>query len=380
MENSISVLLGSGFSAPMGYPTGTQLNDRISNCTGQDFAFHTDGRLVTSTSQDLLKSLGYSQLSQAFNNCKLQIKKFEEEKGYFDYEEFYDSLVPINTNENMPDEVKDIYPQLISNFLKDRDGNKFYDNAPQIGGLFPGYTGILNCFQKLSNKYTINVHTLNHDLFFERLNSTDWLSGKICDGFEELDSPYYGELNVQGRRYKIRLKKYTGIYKNIIRLYKLHGSLDYVPYFFKGEKSIALPENYIKIRYGMNVRELFKEWRNDKGEWEYDYCNFNYHADFLTGTTSKILRYREPLLYKKLFGLFKENLKEASMLIIIGYGGRDTEINKKLLENFDHRNCNSFIMDPYPGEAVQKLAIGLNATLIQKNLESINFTDLEIEA
>lgn len=46
----------------------------------------------------------------------------------------------------------------------------------------------------------------------------------MCDGFEELGSPFYGELL---RTYKCRLSRYTGKYTKKIRLYKLHASKDY---------------------------------------------------------------------------------------------------------------------------------------------------------
>ena len=65
----------------------------------------------------------------------------------------------------------------------------------------------------------------------------------------------------------------------------------------------------------------------------YDLSPFEYHADFLTGTTSKIQRYNEPLLFRKLFKRFKNNLRKADMLIIIGHGCKDVGINEMIKEN-----------------------------------------------
>ena len=45
-NNSISILLGAGFSAPMGYPIGNKLNELIGNCGSDVFAFHSSGTLV----------------------------------------------------------------------------------------------------------------------------------------------------------------------------------------------------------------------------------------------------------------------------------------------------------------------------------------------
>lgn len=396
MTTSISLLLGAGFSAPMGYPVGDTLNKHLLNCTGDTFAFHTSGVLAVSA-DGKKPDFGYkTSYDIEFDFCRALIKYFNDSRGYFDYEEFYDFIkYNARTDKNVEqlaqpflDEfgtvdqliysLDNIYVQLIEYYLKDGNGEAYYDNAGHMcEPIFPGYTGILNCLQKLSENFVINVHTLNHDLFFERLNHSDWLSGKLCDGFEELGSPYYGKLEVKGRVYRPRLERYTGKYDKQFRLYKLHGSRDYGVYY-SSKGSVASPEKYLKTRYGIGFGELYKEKTNDKNELEYEHCWFNYHADFLTGTTSKIERYKEPLLYKTLFELFRQNLKEAEMLLIIGYGCKDSEVNKMILENFDFKNKKSFIVDPYAGKQVQELAGQLNSTIIAKPLEVINNADLGI--
>jgi hypothetical protein len=395
MRSSISLLLGAGFSAPMGYPIGNQLNSILLNCTGEEFAFHTNGSLVTST-DGKKPNFGYkTSYDIRFDFCMKMIKYFNESRRYFDYEEFYDFIkdeaqedkqVELLAQSFVVDEkvdqliysLENIYTQLISYYLKDSEGNAFYDNSGyMIGSFFPKYTGILNYLNKISGKYLLNIHTLNHDLFFELLNNTEWLKGELCDGFEELGSPYYGKLEANGRVYHARLERYTGIYRKNLRLYKLHGSRDYVVYYtFKG--NIGKPEKYLKTRFGIGFSDLYKEKENENNELEYESCPNNYHADFLTGTTSKIERYKEPLLYKDLFELFKQNLKEAKSLLIIGYGGKDKEINKMIFENFDFKNKKSFIIDPFPGEKVKELAATLNSTIIEKQLQEIDLNDLKM--
>ena len=98
-------------------------------------------------------------------------------------------------------------------------------------------------------------------------------------------------------------------------------------------------------------------------------------TDFLTGTTSKIKRYKEPLLYKKLFQYFQTNLKEAEKLIIIGYGAKDKEINRMLVEHFDHQKKPSFIVDPHAGDSVKDLQKNLGATLITTSLEDLSIEE-----
>jgi len=121
---------------------------------------------------------------------------------------------------------------------------------------------------------------------------------------------------------------------------------------------------------------LYKEIEDKDGKLTYEICWINYHADFLTGTTSKIERYNEPLLFNILFEHFRNNLKEAEKLIIVGYGGRDAEVNKMILEHFDFKNKPSFIIDPFPGNEIKSLRDKLGANLIEKQLEDVNIEDL----
>lgn len=397
MNGSISMLLGAGFSAPQGYPVGNTLNDNLLNCTGEDFAFHTSG-VLCSTVDGKKPNFGYkTSYDFEFDFCRDLIKHFHSKKGYFDYEEFYDYFILeaekdeearalFNLNrygadkefEQMVRGLRNIYTQLVSHYLVDREGNRWYDKPSHMGGpIWPGYTGILNCFKKLGEKYTVNVHTLNHDLFFERLSISDWFQGELSDGFEELGSPYYGKLETEKGLYRCRLEHYTGKYEKKFRLYKLHGSRNYGIYY-SSEAAIHRPENYLKTKVGIGFGDLLKEKKNHKGELEYERCWINYHADFLTGTTSKIERYKEPILYKRLFELFRKNLSSAETLIIIGYGGKDSEVNKILLENFDSKNKSSYIIDPFAGAQVEELAAKLNSSLIKKDLESIQFSDIGI--
>jgi len=174
----------------------------------------------------------------------------------------------------------------------------------------------------------------------------------------------------------VRLQRYTGKYFGNLRLYKLHGSLDYQLYY-RNEKGQLFPETYVKSRYGIGSTDLYKEIKNKISVLEYENCWINYHPDFLTGTTSKIQRYTEPLLFKKLFQLFKENLKNADKLIIIGYGAKDDEVNNIILEHFDFKNKKTFIVDPYAGDNVKEFGEKINAKLITKQLENINIKDFE---
>jgi len=391
--DSISFLLGAGFSTPMGYPSGKQLNKYLLDCTGDEFSFHSIGSLVASD-EGKKPDFGYkTSYDTEFEFCKEVIKYYDAKFG-FDYEEFYDFIMSdakndlqiieiakpfLNMNTHQTSDslvyrLDNILNQLIEYYLKDSDGKAWYDNEPHIGHpYFPKYTGFLNLIENRLNDFVIDIHTLNHDLFFERLNNTDWINGQLCDGFEELGSPYYGELNINQRLYKVRLERYIGSYEKRVRLFKLHGSRDYVIYY-ENKGSAAYQDKYLKMRYGVGAANLFKEVEED-GKTIYKNCWINYHADFLTGTTTKIERYAEPLLYKTLFDKFRTNLTNSKCLVIIGYGGRDSEINKMIYENFDWGSKKAFIVDPFPSVEVLELKEKISGILIQKSVSDIEIGD-----
>lgn len=395
MAKSRCYLLGAGFSAPMGYPVGSKLNNLLLKCKGEDFAFDTSGVLAV-TKDGKKPDFGYpTSYDINFEFGLALIALFHSRKGYFDYEEFYDFMLDHAKSDAEVGKLaepyldqfgdvgqlifglKSIYQQVVSFYINDKDGKKWYDGEPYMTGqIFPGYSGFLNYFKKSSKDFDlINIHTLNHDMFFERLNNSEWLEGDLCDGFVEAGSPFYGLLSIEGRTYHCRLPRYTGEYPTKFRLYKLHGSFDYGIYYKSDGGSHYVPEVYIKTRYGIGFGELLKEVMDQNGQPRYDNCWITYHSDFLTGTTSKIQRYKEPLLYTRLFKLFVANLKDADSLIIIGYGCKDLEVNRLILGNFDHQNKPSYIVDPYPSNAVKEFCKSIGAKLVVEQLENLKGTN-----
>lgn len=392
--NSISFLLGAGFSAPQGYPIGNQLNELILKSNADNFAFTPSGDLATRTDGEK-PDFGYkTSYDIEFDFCYQLILHFKDIKGYFDYEEFYDYLTEninsdrkvseiatpfiddVTTLHSLKGGLKNVYTQVVAHYLKDKTGKSYYDNQPYLlDERYFGYTGLMKSIKELSKKSILNIHSLNHDLFFESFNNTAFLEGNLSDGFEELGSAYYGGLTKDNRSYMVRLKRYTGNYLGNFRLYKLHGSLNYELYY-RNEKGQLFPETYLKSKYGIGSTELYKLIKNEKGDLAYENCWINYHPDFLTGTTSKIERYTEPLLFKKLFKLFKENLENADSLIIIGYGAKDEEVNRIILKHFDYKNKKIYIIDPYAGQKVKDFANLLGAKLITEQLEKIKIEDL----
>ncbi|MEA4968059.1 MAG: hypothetical protein VB048_08100, partial [Bacteroidaceae bacterium] len=306
-EKPISILLGAGFSAPMGYPIGNQLNEIIFNCHSDSISFHSDGTLVVGDNSNA----HLIQYNQYYDFCKDIIRYYNDNIKAFDYEEFYDYLKgkakddsglkelfekgsynksEFDDFEQYVYQIDNIYNQLVAFYLKDREGRSWYDDEPVCSKpTFNGYTGFLNCIEELSKNCIINVHTLNHDLFFERLDNTEWINGKLGDGFKDENSTLYGGLD-DGT--KIKLPVYTGKYDAKIRLYKLHGSIDQYVFYARQRQAVwVLPETYIKSKPEIAPYDFYKEVTDAEGKVTYENCGTNYHPDFLTGVTYKVSRY-----------------------------------------------------------------------------------------
>jgi hypothetical protein len=394
-EKAISFLLGAGFSASVGYPIGNSLNKLLLNSKNENIGFPSEGSLAVNIDGSK-PDFGYKSSHQIdFEFCCQLMDYYRSISNDFDYEKFYDYAVTYaffdkevekiaepflngtNSVHSLINGSKKILNQLVSYYLKDGNGNRYYDDQPfEIGKHYQGYSGIMNCISDLSTNSILNIHTLNHDLFFESFNQSDFLNGSVCDGFEELGSPYFGELSVGNRNYKVRIERYTGNYNTSVRLFKLHGSRNY-EIFYKSEGGYIIPDIYIKTRYGIGHTDHFKEIKNKKGHLEYQNSWINYHGDFLTGTSSKILRYNEPLLFSKLFEHFKINLEQSDLLVIIGYGAKDMEINKMIFQHYNFAYNKVIIIDPYPSKWLIDFGIKLKAKFISKQLEDINIYDLE---
>lgn len=392
-RKSVSILLGAGFSAPMGYPIGNNMNNGLLNFDDSSLDFSPCGTLATSTDgiKPAFQMDGfYNNHQKYFTFCKRLIKEYTNAHGNtFDYEQFYDFIkteeVKQERYQRLCDDllrnsesyehyivnVSHIYNQMVAHLLKDRTGKSWYDDEPFKVNFFDGYNGFLIYLSELSKKFIVNVHTLNHDLLFESFNNTGFINGNISDGFDEYGSEYYGKLTINNRTYHCRLERYKGIYNTPIRLFKLHGSLDYVPFYRQNKYGGIFPENYVKIKRGIGVSNIMKSRKSKRG---YDISPFEYHADFLTGTTSKIQRYNESLLFKKLFKKFRKNLRDAERLIIIGYGCKDEGINEMIKENFDYIHKPSFFVDAYAkeGSQVDLFKEELQARLLKVQINDIN--------
>ncbi|WP_193215944.1 SIR2 family protein [Pseudoprevotella muciniphila] len=273
----------------------------------------------------------------------------------------------------MVDYLLNIYNQIVQDLIRDRKGRQYYENVDSVRCEFQqNYNCFIDFITSLVKDYIVDVHTLNHDLLFESFSNI--LNTEVNDGFKEYGSKYYGVFCCNGFEYTCRLQAYTTDNYNqaSINLYKLHGSVNYVPFYKKGVDGISRKIAYLKSNKGINITQLYME---DENKGEFIYSESERHYDFLTGTT-KAIRYND-FFFQELFCNFKCNLKNAEKLIIIGYGGKDKEINKYIVDNFDYEHKPVFIVDPKPSETLMNFANRINAQIIEKTVSEIDGSDFE---
>jgi len=372
-----SILLGAGFSKSDGYRDVRELNECFLRLKNDDFSIHTDGTLELNN-QNLSSHNKYKPLF-------LKALKYYSLFRQFDYEAFYDFLKSSGRGINL---IFKLYISILQRIYKIQFG--YFDTISQLvkilnqltfeflmqplniksqkpflqKPIYTGYTGFLNTLEVLAQESIINVHTLNHDLVFEKLSNSDWINNNLSDGFTDYNSPFYGIDNANNH---VPLEYFNNNYSKSIRLYKLHGSFDYYPYHLKSGQI----DKYVKIKFGINNSSLFKQITNPAIEEVNDFGNF--HSDFLSGTTDKIKRYKEPF-FSLILDNFANNLRSSDRLIIIGYGCGDSGINKIIKENFISRHIT--IINPKPGPKVLKFSNEFRCRLVKKYINDISISDL----
>lgn len=390
--NQISLLLGAGFSVSRGYPTANKLNQQLLELTPEDFWINTVG-VLHRKSKDAENPTFYSSYSH-YGRFTIDLIQYYTTIKEFNYEEFYDFYNSVyrgeredkgleafcenfrkesgvtTDNQNLYSQANKVLNQLILKLLVDNEGKSHYRPVHLGKPIYPGYTGFLYCMESFSLYEKVNIHTLNHDIFFEVFGFSDWLKEGLSDGFSEIGSSYYGTLQ---NEYKVRLPYFADKFDKKYCLYKLHGSIDHIPFHY--DYNDFKIETYLKLKINIPITQVYKECELKTGELGYLNDPINYHTDFLSGTTSKILRYDEPVYYNKMFSHFRVNLKNSNKLIVIGYGGADDEVNNIIEDSFDFKNNEVYIVEPYPSERTNQFIERFGVKLLEKFPENMNPLD-----
>jgi hypothetical protein len=357
---SISFLIGSGFSEPAELPTTSRMNERLKRINADEICIHTSG--------DAWFLCGESDPNAHWMQVKKRrfVQEFLEfydstvlgPGETFHYEVFYDYYTHFLYGGEYSKELADFlqgflkrhelrtdeydllfqfnftFNQLVANLV-----GKRFPRVHLCEPYHPNYRAFLYLVQKLAETNVVHIHSLNHDLYIEHLALSDSIRGELDDGFEELGSPYYGELHLSDERYVARLPRFANKFQQRFRLYKLHGSIDH--YWFQDNDRLEL----IKLRKRVGKTDVFKEVQRE-GKLQYGWNPLNYHPDFLCGTTAKTERYGRGIYYPTVLGHFEENLRSSDNLIVIGYSFGDQRINEYIKTAFfTQQDKEMFIVD-----------------------------------
>ena len=333
----ISFLLGAGFSRPAGYPLANELNARFACLQEHQFTIHTDGGAWFHGGNPNPNDWFVHKEDRIF--AERLIAHYCEAHGgesSFHYEVFYDWYKAVRHQRTHDPEVNPIanglgmdpanallgfdltFNQLLADPLL-----KWYPEIHYSRGLPVSHSKFLELIERMAIRATtLHFHTLDHDLFFESLSSTDAIQGKLADGFLESGSPFYGRLTVSlepkgSYSYMVRLSRFVDLYDSEFNLYKLHGSVD----FYSSQLGT------FKTRKGIGPTNFFRETRQGS-EVTYEPLHGLYHPDFLSGTTYKTLQYDSTPYYDTVFRHFRENLQASQALVVIGYRWGDDAINR----------------------------------------------------
>jgi len=361
-----SFLIGSGFSFPFGMPLVKDINTKFTNAKPEDIYIGSD-RYATFNMDGQEDPNGWMTIDQKNFFCEFieDYCDFIGDKDKFQYEEFYDYYYSFKRGEenerisnfcdsyrikynkedndiNLISRFNDAFTQLLSSLLQKA---KLYENAVHYMD-YQGYDSFIQFLNHLSEENIVmNVHTLNHDLLFEHICSNTSLYDRFCDGYSEKGSKYYGDLKVEKnikKNYKVRIKFFQNSYEKLIRLLKLHGSID--TYSF----NLTYPDlDRTRVKGDYGVFDFYKEiYDEQNGSFDYVKGHHSIYPDFLSGTTEKLRNYADEY-YEIIFNHFKENLKSSEKLIIIGYGFGDSGINEIIKENYISTGKEPIVIDPY---------------------------------
>lgn len=269
------------------------------------------------------------------------IARYVSNNSDFDYEKFYDYCMHLYKNHSTSNELDIIYNEYLQEHPYHRidklnsisilirtidqliDYILYNDKDLFVNGIIDKYKNFLKIIQELiDDGYEINLFTLNHDLLLERLLSTS-LTFVYNDGFQYFKTPYYIK---QGNQ-QIRISYYTKNFNSNINIFKLHGSIDnYIINYSE-------PYDMVKIPKQLNLLEIYREREVDSEHVE-EHLWTLYKPSFLSGDETKVEKYKSHNYYLELFTEFCSRLTKADILISIGYGLMDSEINKIIFEHF----------------------------------------------
>jgi NAD-dependent SIR2 family protein deacetylase len=339
-QNVISILIGAGFSAEAGIPIRNEINNKLRNLTWDQFIIHGETTTYFLRQPDPNGHwLNVHERKFVEAMIKFYIQSISKD---FDYEEFYDycynlshgtkdltfnlffkkhvkeTSFPLDKQNSLAIVIRSI-DYLVNDLLsfnKDLFETNIIDN----------YHPFLNLLNELKQRFeVINIFSLNHDLLVESMFESS-INFEYSDGFEIGGSPYY----IKQKNRQIRVKYFANKFDKQVRLFKLHGSIDHYIYNFSN------PYTMVKIPKDLYAPDLYREIKKGR-KWIEENCWTLYQPIFLSGTTTKIIKYDKHPFHVSQFNHFKKSLKNSKLLIAIGYGLQDEKINEYIKEELNQK-------------------------------------------
>ena len=360
---NLAVLLGAGFSMPMGYPSGWAIAQKFDrDLRGQFLEFQSeewafrDGR----SEADIENGRGDNALgySYVFNELVSTYKQERNIQEVSDYEDFYQYSIELSKKDEA---ISILYEHARANLLKDYgediyEGYFFMFENPQykliqkildylISDLLfkalddtiiiEAYNDFIGVLKKYRN---INLITLNHDMLLERILSIGRIpfskgfsSKNSCITFDNKPLPIF--VNTFNKRCK---------------LLKLHGSIDTYSFghlkningslYPTGNTTHFLTNNYDEKHHAKRINPITKEVVQE--------FNANILPMYITGI-GKDKTIKKSSLYKPLYAQARMSLRNCQKLLIIGYSFRDPHINELMRESKFTKVVNVNLNDKY---------------------------------
>lgn len=383
MKNHLTVILGAGFSANAGMPTASKIAERFNRdlkekllCASSSEWFWIDDKDEVFINNCTL-NFDYLAYSYVFN--ELVISYINSKGSFIYYEDFYQFIIdnfkksdwveklfenakksflndkPILLEETNKDFLKDYlfvfdHKQFkkVSDILNYLIGDILSEISKSNAELIEIYFEFINYISQFEN---VDIFTLNHDLLLERVLDLNGL--KYSKGFNLEDSPIsHNEISVP---------YFNNIFKEKIKIHKLHGSLDFFQYkhYIKknsiwytptGKYDYYMTQSYStkhnSIRINPNTKEILQDYNPD------------IVPKFITGTR-KSDTIENDFLFKHLFQNFEDVINKTENLFISGYSFSDEHLNEKLKsKEFNFINQNPSKEYPFYGNG--------------KNIKSLN--------
>jgi hypothetical protein len=360
-------ILGAGFSVPAEFPSGQTLNQIFFKNLENNILKLSDEQWVwdeydNSITQNGRLNTDYLNISFLLSEL---IETFQKETFLpFDYEEFFDwihkdydaDLLKKSCNKvNKRLAVLDI-PAYSGHLFKDPNINEYLRVQKCYSYLIADllrrpykrtenlkyYTRFIDSLKKDEKA---NIFTLNHDTLFEYLMQVNAIS--YSDGFSINNS-------MITNNEKEKMEVFNNDYNADIKLFKLHGSVDYYQfaemkesdngvYNYTGNYWFFKPKNYWDIHTASLIDPVTDQVIQS--------VNPDIKPQFLTGKSKAQMIDNHPI-YKKLYSNLIDSLSTTNKLIIIGYSYRDKHINQLIKESLESRllpivNVNPYVRFPF---------------------------------